>query len=377
MTSTLPPLVQAFSGAIGSATANAIAYPLDLVATRLQTTSSKKLRGLRGILFTLQHILRTEGCKGLYDGLVTDTAATFLSNFLYFYFYTIFRSFLVRRKVRISPPQSIKNKGVPVILDVSEELGVGFLAGVASRAIAAPLNLVTVRLQTETEGEDEEGNLDAVKDNTGEADRARRPWGIFFTVKKIYEDEGLQGFWDGFTATVPLCLNPAITLFLFQIYRKATARYAFRRGAHVQTRSQKLATPNAVSAFIGAACANSIAIVLLYPLILAKTRLQMHRRNGEDENMVSVWRRALQREGTAGVYQGLDAQIMKGFHGASDSCLIPLEYEMARSVNYTDDWNLQFISGYIVCCPDRPGIGEGILLLAHKLLEERFYVNLY
>ena len=45
MTSTLPPLVQAFSGAVGSASANAIVYPLDLVATRLQTTSSKKLRG--------------------------------------------------------------------------------------------------------------------------------------------------------------------------------------------------------------------------------------------------------------------------------------------------------------------------------------------
>jgi solute carrier family 25 (peroxisomal adenine nucleotide transporter), member 17 len=46
MTSTLPPLIQAFSGSIGSATANAIIYPLDLVATRLQTTSSRKLKGI-------------------------------------------------------------------------------------------------------------------------------------------------------------------------------------------------------------------------------------------------------------------------------------------------------------------------------------------
>lgn len=45
MTSTLPPLVQAVSGAVGSAAANAIVYPLDLVSTRLQTTSSKKLKG--------------------------------------------------------------------------------------------------------------------------------------------------------------------------------------------------------------------------------------------------------------------------------------------------------------------------------------------
>lgn len=45
MTSTLPPLVQAFSGAVGSATANAVSYPLDLVTTRLQTTKSKRLQG--------------------------------------------------------------------------------------------------------------------------------------------------------------------------------------------------------------------------------------------------------------------------------------------------------------------------------------------
>lgn len=45
MTSTLPPLVQAFSGGIGSASANAISYPLDLIATRLRTTNSKRLKG--------------------------------------------------------------------------------------------------------------------------------------------------------------------------------------------------------------------------------------------------------------------------------------------------------------------------------------------
>ena len=46
MTSTLPPITQAFSGAFGGAVANSIAYPLDLVTTRLQATRSKNLRGV-------------------------------------------------------------------------------------------------------------------------------------------------------------------------------------------------------------------------------------------------------------------------------------------------------------------------------------------
>ena len=35
MTSTLPPVVQAISGSIGSATANSLTYPLDLVGASI------------------------------------------------------------------------------------------------------------------------------------------------------------------------------------------------------------------------------------------------------------------------------------------------------------------------------------------------------
>ena len=79
MTSALPPLAQACSGALGSAAANAISYPLDLVATKLQTTSSRKFRGARGILLLIGCILDREGLAGLYDGLPADTASTLLS----------------------------------------------------------------------------------------------------------------------------------------------------------------------------------------------------------------------------------------------------------------------------------------------------------
>ena len=81
MTSSLPPLAQAVSGALGSATANSISYPLDLVATKLQTTvsRSRKLDGLKGVYHLLKHIVRTEGFAGLYDGLGADTASTLIS----------------------------------------------------------------------------------------------------------------------------------------------------------------------------------------------------------------------------------------------------------------------------------------------------------
>ncbi len=72
MTSTLPPLVQAFSGAIGSAFANGLTYPLDLVTTRLQLDSPRRSRergGIVGGLNLLAYIIRRHGVGALYDGL--------------------------------------------------------------------------------------------------------------------------------------------------------------------------------------------------------------------------------------------------------------------------------------------------------------------
>lgn len=104
---------------------------------------------------------------------------------------------MVRRKTRLSPPRPTKGKILPVMLTVPEELGIGFLAGVASRAISTPLNVITVRLQTETEGEDEQGEMNATKGDPEEVNRKQQPRGVLSTIRTIYEQEGLRGFWAG------------------------------------------------------------------------------------------------------------------------------------------------------------------------------------
>ncbi|PSR71701.1 hypothetical protein PHLCEN_2v12405 [Hermanssonia centrifuga] len=194
-----------------------------------------------------------------------------------------------------------------MLLSVPEELGIGFIAGLASRAISTPLSVITVRLQTETEGEDEDDELNTKKGSPHESREGLKRGSIIGTVQRLSEEEGLQGFWRGFTTAIPLSLNPAITLFLFQVFRKISSRYSVQK-------NQPLATPSAGSAFLGAAFSNAISTILLYPLILAKTRLQVHRKQGaSSETMFSIWKRALLREGIPGAYQGLEAQIVKGF----------------------------------------------------------------
>lgn len=83
MTSALPPLIQAYSGAIGSAAAGALTYPLDLVVTRLQLEKpgdkTQKRGGFLGGARLLWRIATEHGFEALYDGLLTDTAAKMLS----------------------------------------------------------------------------------------------------------------------------------------------------------------------------------------------------------------------------------------------------------------------------------------------------------
>ena len=67
----------------------------------------------------------------------------------------------------------------------------------ASRFISSPLSIITVRLQTEREGGDDE--LREAEDDEGEKvnDGIAEDKGVYGTAKSIYAEEGLAGFWKG------------------------------------------------------------------------------------------------------------------------------------------------------------------------------------
>ncbi|KAJ4471543.1 mitochondrial carrier [Lentinula aciculospora] len=369
MTSTLPPLIQAISGAIGSASANTLTYPLDLVTTRVQLASpvadlradtdmqadkekqkeQKQKQGnfldssgtrlkphnkytqLKAVKI-LRSIIRADGVKALYDGLLTDTASTLVSNFLYFYIYSFFRKLLIRRLNGSKPntfPSKTSSKTIPSIkLAVWQDLALGFLSGVASRAISMPLSVITLLLQT-GQHDSEESN-DTPREGNGDA--------VVQAVKRIYREQGLSGFWRGFSTTILLSLNPSMTLAFFQFFRRLLTM--IRRPPH--SNKSTVLDPTPTEAFFGGAVSNAISVALLYPLILSKTRLQAsHRRSASslessyfpdtttsaptlkaimldayigryphDELQESDTKRV---SGIKGLYQGIEMQIMKGF----------------------------------------------------------------
>jgi adenine nucleotide transporter 17 len=134
--------------------------------TRLQLKGDNEKK--QGILETIKDIYEKEGgIKGLYAGLESDTLATVLSSFIYFYCYTALRN--VQEKLNTNMGKSSAQ------LNVAQELFLGAEAALISRLFTTPVSNVTTRLQTA--GHNEKGFKETALD--------------------ILKEKGITGFWTG------------------------------------------------------------------------------------------------------------------------------------------------------------------------------------
>ncbi|KAF8829491.1 hypothetical protein HHX47_DHR3000601 [Lentinula edodes] len=272
MTSTLPPLVQAVAGAVGSASANTLTYPLDLVTTRVQLSSpadtglnanvqrsgkgKQKEREQENALdlksphvFTkrletstrfqavriLRSIIQSDGVRALYDGLMTDTAT------------------------------------------VWQDLALGFMSGVASRAVSMPLSIITLRLQTgRHEDSYESGMVNQEPEARGNA--------VIQTVKKIYEEQGFSGFWRAVALLYPLILSKT----------RLQASRSRSTNSFGSPKSQSTSRPKTLGA-----------------VMLDAYYGRYH--HGTSSIRSTSDKQVRGASGINGLYQGLEMQILKGF----------------------------------------------------------------
>ncbi|TKA54691.1 hypothetical protein B0A53_03098 [Rhodotorula sp. CCFEE 5036] len=342
MTSHLPPLVQATAGSLGAVVSGALVFPADTLVKRNQVKRSARRRPTEraqeasrlgrpvkanhpevGAFEAVVHTLKTEGLLSLYSGLVPDSLSTLLSQFLYFLCYTALRTRLVKRKQRLQPQapasQSAK-KAAAILLSPLEELGIGCLAGVVAKGIVSPLSMITVRAQTSrqpkqdvvggkpgdkspvdpaarTEKRSDDSDSDESDDGYSSAPST------LDLAREIYDEQGLAGFWSGFSSTVILTINPAITFYVFAALKRALIPAKHRHH------------PTPTQTFLCGALASAFATGLTYPLILAKTRLQFKAPTGRAmyRNLLDVFRKSFKRNGVAGLYQGVESKILLGF----------------------------------------------------------------
>lgn len=192
-------------------------YPLDLTTARLQTKTpqakntktsreqhERKADSYSSLYNALQTIYASGGIAGFYQGLAADTLATALSNFLYFYAYSALHKLLLRRKLALDKDRDIK---LAQPFTGTEELIIGCIAGIISRAVTTPLSAITVRKQTaaksRSKDEEEDKNLATVEDEEHE-DSEYSADSSTAIAKDIYQTYGISGFWRGYGSACAL-----------------------------------------------------------------------------------------------------------------------------------------------------------------------------
>jgi hypothetical protein len=336
----LPALGHAVAGSAATAATKLLLYPLDLVITRLQV--QKQLSGPReapsaakdgdaeydNLIDAARKIYHSEGgLSAFYTGLGPDVLKGIGDSFLFFLVY----NFLRHRET----------KKYGSALPVHRELGIGVGAGALAKLITTPLQNIITRQQTAA--------LVAAREPTSTTLPSQSKK---LTVKdialQIRSERGLKGFWAGYSASVILTLNPAITFAVDNLLH----------GLIPKPRRDK---PGPQLTFLIAASSKAIATAMTYPVSLAKSRAQVqapasNQQTEVDEKrntpipiqldhdklhqtrtrrkLTETLKKALrlllaqyailvslhkiyQSEGVGGLYSGLEAEVLKGFlsHG--------------------------------------------------------------
>lgn len=239
----LPALGHAISGGGGTAISTTITYPLDLINTRLKVQRQLRKDGTispseqyAGILDAFTKIRDREGGLGaFYAGLGSDVAKSVVDSFLFFLFYTWFRSRRSQDGGRRLPAW--------------EELVVGAVAGACARFFTTPISNVVTRKQTAS----------LVSGGAAEG----RSLSVSEILHVIYAERGLLGLFSGYGATLVLTLNPSITFYMQQILTKRLVD------------KERLGSPGSGTTFLIAAMSKVVATAVTYPFQMAKARVQV------------------------------------------------------------------------------------------------------
>lgn len=279
----LTPLEKAASGALASAIANTLIYPVDLsktvIQTQVHTENSQELK-YKNTLDVLKQIYAKKGILGWYQGLFATIVGTFSQNFSFFYWYSLVKKLYANLK-KHQPNHK------PSTLT---ELALGAIAAAISQCFTMPIGVVTTMHQT---------------------DKFHRSSSQL--VKDIVKLDGVRGLWRGLKVSLVLCSNPSITYGSFE-----KLKLLYKPIGHL--------SPG--ESFVIGMVAKSISTVITQPLIVSKALLQRakkpkeHKKNEfgeyEDEEedinfdhfthaLAHLWK----TEKFKGLYKGMRPQLLK------------------------------------------------------------------
>ncbi|BGO97330.1 hypothetical protein NBRC10513v2_001251 [Rhodotorula toruloides] len=293
MAPSLTPFGNAVVGAVGGVFSGAVVYPLDTIKTRIQTEHAAIEEAIANSTAPpslkrsnaphhLPHrhatarqmalrIFKEGGALAFYRGFGANMLNTFSMQFAYFYFYTLVRSTYIKK----FPLRK---------MTTATELALGAIAAAMGQIFTIPVSVIATRQQL-----------------------AKKTLSFRKAIAHILRDDGITGLWRGLKPSLVLCVNPAITYGMFE-----------RLKTMLLKPGEKM-TP--FKAFLIGALSKTLATVVTYPYIMAKTRLQAGNDDDDDtppgqpkeryNGALDCLKQVYAEEGFTGWYQGMQAQITK------------------------------------------------------------------
>ncbi|XP_049576309.1 mitochondrial brown fat uncoupling protein 1 [Syngnathus scovelli] len=270
-----PPLgVKMASAGAAACIADIVTFPLDTAKVRLQIQGEKKVAAAaakdiryRGVFGTITTMIRTEGPRALYNGLVAGLQRQ-----------VCFAS------VRIGLYDNVRDfyTGGTPNASVFMRILAGCTTGAMAVSFAQPTDVVKVRFQAQM-------NLDGV---------ARRYSGTMQAYKHIFQNEGLRGLWKG---TLPNITRNALVncteLVTYDLIKEAILRH-------------KLMSDNLPCHFVSAFGAGFVTTVIASPVDVVKTRY-MNSPPGQYRSAINCAWTMMTKEGPTAFYKGFVPSFLR------------------------------------------------------------------
>lgn len=290
------PHVVALSGALAGFLAGVSVCPLDVAKTRLQAQGvhdnpagvSPKYSGISG---TLSTIVREEGVRGLYRGIVPIVMGYFPTWMIYFSVY---------ERAKTLYPQLLSSYGVENEF-LTHSMS-AFTAGGVSTMFTNPIWVVKTRLMLQTGNGRSTYNNETYYKGTRDA----------FT--KMYRTEGLKVFASGLVPSLFGLFHVAIHFPVYEELKKV-----FRCDEDTGNRLARLIAASALSKM----CAST----LTYPHEILRTRMQIRSINKEQSthSLLRTIGNIYKKEGPMGFYSGFTTNLARTVP-ASAVTLVSFEY---------------------------------------------------
>lgn len=285
-------LTEASSGAVGALVSTTVLYPLDTCKSKYQaevrSDGKQKYRNLSDVLW---EAISSHQVLSLYQGLGTKNLQSFVSQFVYFYGYSYFKRLYLEK----SGSKSMGTKA---------NLIIAAAAGACTVVVTHPLDTASSRMQTSAFG------------------KSRGLW-------ETLSESSWSELFDGLGISLLLTANPAIQYTVFDQLKQRLLKNS-------QNRKVASATPEALSAssafFLGAA-SKSAATILTYPAIRCKVMIQAsdssdNSKSNAPKTMLDALYAIWSKEGLAGFFKGLHAQILKTV--LSSALLLMIKEKISR-----------------------------------------------